>query len=57
MNELKPWLDVNGLIVKTEEAFDIVMNQLVKYGIKPIVKEVERTDNGHVLTVNDPMEQ
>ena len=57
MNELKPWLDVNGLIVKTEETFDIVVAQLVRYGITPIIKEVEQEDGGYVLPINDPMEQ
>lgn len=56
--ELKPWVLVNGLLCRTEQARDMVIAMYQNRGEEITVRAVPQdADGGYRLSITDPMEQ
>jgi len=56
--ELKPWVLVNGLLCRTEQARDMAIELYRKKGEDFTLQAVPQdAKGGYILSVTDPMEQ
>ena len=56
--ELKPWVYVNNLLVRTEEARQQVLAHFAKLGEPIEIREVDQDAQGrYIVPIGDPMEQ